>query len=72
MKILKEENNLNNREAILNDSIPKTLFKLFWPIMVGNTMQVLYNLADTFWVGKLGTDLAAEIRKGEFKEINIF
>ena len=40
--------------------------------MVGNTMQVLYNLADTFWVGKLGTDLAAEIRKGEFKEINIF
>lgn len=64
MKKLKQNNNLNNREAILNDSIPKTLFKLSWPIMVGNTMQVLYNLADTFWVGKLGADSVAAISVG--------
>ncbi len=64
MKKLKENNNINNREAILNDSIPKTLFKLSWPIMVGNTMQVLYNLADTFWVGKLGADSVAAISVG--------
>jgi len=64
MKNLKEKNNFNNREAILNDSIPKTLFKLSWPIMVGNTMQVLYNLADTFWVGKLGADSVAAISVG--------
>ncbi|CCU80993.1 Multi antimicrobial extrusion protein (Na(+)/drug antiporter), MATE family of MDR efflux pumps [Halanaerobium saccharolyticum subsp. saccharolyticum DSM 6643] len=64
MKKLKQKNNLNNREAILNDSIPKTLFKLSWPIMVGNTMQVLYNLADTFWVGKLGADSVAAISVG--------
>lgn len=63
MKNLKQ-NNVNNREAILNDSIPKTLFKLSWPIMVGNTMQVLYNLADTFWVGKLGADSVAAISVG--------
>jgi putative MATE family efflux protein len=63
MKKLKQ-NNVNNREAILNDSIPKTLFKLSWPIMVGNTMQVLYNLADTFWVGKLGADSVAAISVG--------
>src|SRR6056297_1832106 len=63
MKKLKQTNE-NNREAILNNSIPKTLFKLSWPIMVGNTMQVLYNLADTFWVGKLGADSVAAISVG--------
>ncbi|MGM0603607.1 MAG: MATE family efflux transporter [Bacillota bacterium] len=57
-------NNIDNREAILNGSITKTLFKLSWPIMVGNTMQVLYNLADTFWVGKLGADSVASISIG--------
>src|SRR6056297_3543965 len=58
------KNNFNNREAILNGSITGTLFKLSWPIMVGNTMQVLYNLADTFWVGKLGADAVAAISVG--------
>jgi len=58
------KNNFNNREAILNGSITGTLFKLSWPIMVGNTMQVLYNLADTFWVGKLGADAVASISIG--------
>lgn len=64
MKRQKQNSQLNNRDAILNDSIPKTLFKLSWPIMVGNTMQVLYNLADTFWVGKLGADSVAAISVG--------
>jgi len=63
-KKIKQNTNQDNREAILNDSIPKTLFKLSWPIMVGNTMQVLYNLADTFWVGKLGADSVAAISVG--------
>jgi len=63
-KKIKRNTNKDNREAILNDSIPKTLFKLSWPIMVGNTMQVLYNLADTFWVGKLGADSVAAISVG--------
>jgi len=62
--VKKIKKNPDNREAILNDSIPKTLFKLSWPIMVGNTMQVLYNLADTFWVGRLGADSVAAISVG--------
>lgn len=64
MKKIKDDSKLNNRDAILNDSITKTLFKLSWPIMVGNTMQVLYNLADTFWVGKLGADSVAALSVG--------
>lgn len=63
-KKLKRNKSIDNREAILNDSIPRTLFKLSWPIMVGNTMQVLYNLADTFWVGKMGAESVAAISVG--------
>ncbi len=49
---------------IMQGSIPKAIFKLSWPIMIGNTMQVLYNLADTFWVGKLGAESVAAISVG--------
>lgn len=65
MKKLRQNNNPDNREAILNDSIPKTLLKLSWPIMVVNTMQVLFDLADIFWVGKLG---AICFKKGSWKK----
>lgn len=32
------------------------LVKLSFPIMVSNFMQTFYNLADTFWLGKLGEE----------------
>jgi len=32
----------------------KNLVKLSLPIMISNFMQTFYNLADTFWLGKLG------------------
>ncbi|MBW6515654.1 MAG: MATE family efflux transporter [Candidatus Cloacimonetes bacterium] len=32
----------------------KNLLKLSVPIMISNFMQTFYNLADTFWLGKLG------------------
>src|SRR6056297_257685 len=59
-------NFINNKrqEMILESSIAKAIFKLSWPIMIGNTMQVLYNLADTFWVGKLGAESVAAISVG--------
>jgi Na+-driven multidrug efflux pump len=55
---------LGNREEILNGPIIKTIMKLAWPIMVGNTMHVIYNLADTFWLGKLGAEAVAAISIG--------
>ncbi|WP_099209998.1 MATE family efflux transporter [Thermococcus henrietii] len=42
------------REEILNGPIERTLFRLAGPLIVSNMVQVLYNLADTFWLGKLG------------------
>lgn len=52
---------LQNRKEILTGSITKTIFKLAWPVMVGNTMQVAYNLADTFWLGKDGANSVAAL-----------
>ncbi|MGM0438828.1 MAG: MATE family efflux transporter [Patescibacteria group bacterium] len=41
--------------------ILSTLFILSWPIMIGEGMQLMYNLADTFWVGQLGSNELAAI-----------
>ena len=59
-----DKSRFDNREKILNGSIIKTLFILAWPIMIGNTMQVVYNLADTFWLGKLGAQAVAALSIG--------
>ncbi|ASJ09989.1 MATE family efflux transporter [Thermococcus sp. P6] len=48
------------REEILNGSIVKTLLVLAYPLIINQLVQVLYNLTDTFWLGKLGrVELAA-------------
>lgn len=47
------------RTEILSGSIFKALFRLAWPVMLGNLMQTAYNLADTFWLGRLGKEALA-------------
>ncbi|MBU7032661.1 MAG: MATE family efflux transporter [Theionarchaea archaeon] len=42
------------KNHILEGPIIKTLFVLGWPIMVSNLLHSMYNLVDTFWLGKLG------------------
>src|SRR6056297_1427979 len=42
------------KDDILNGPIIKTLLILGWPVMVSNALQMLYNLVDTFWLGKIG------------------
>ncbi|ASJ16678.1 MATE family efflux transporter [Thermococcus chitonophagus] len=42
------------REEILHGNIEKTLLKLAFPLIINNLVQVMYNLADTFWLAKLG------------------
>lgn len=49
------------KDKILHGSIVKTLFTLSWPIMLGNAFQTIYNLVDTYWVGKLGKYAVAAI-----------
>lgn len=47
-------NHLQKRTFILEENMPKVIFTLALPIMLNNLSQTLYNLADTFWVSKLG------------------
>ena len=42
------------RERIIGGSIIRTTLWLAWPIILGNLINISYNLVDTFWLGKLG------------------
>ena len=49
---------------LTDGSIPKSLFFLSLPIVVTNLLQVGYNLADTFWLGRYSTEALAAISLG--------
>lgn len=42
------------KDDILDGPIIKTLLVLGWPVIVSNAFQMLYNLVDTYWLGKIG------------------
>ena len=42
-------------------SITPKLFHLAWPLVVGNLLQTAYNLADMFWVGRVGAESVAAV-----------
>lgn len=44
------------RQEIVEGNIEKTMLKLAYPLIINNMVQVLYNLTDTFWLGRLGTE----------------
>lgn len=46
---------------ITDRPIVPTLLYLSWPIIVGQFLQLSYNIADTFWVGQLGAEYLAAI-----------
>ncbi len=51
----------DQRENIIDQPILPTMIKLSWPIIVGQGMHLMYQLADTFWVGILGAEHLAAI-----------
>lgn len=50
-----------NTEEILSGSMIKALLSLAIPIVFNNFIQTMYNLTDTYWLGKLGTNEMASI-----------
>nr|AGF93016.1 MATE efflux family protein [uncultured organism] len=44
------------REKILNGKIVPTLLSLAWPVVIGSMLQTAYNLADTYWLGRVSTE----------------
>ncbi|MFW5952816.1 MAG: MATE family efflux transporter [Candidatus Natronoplasma sp.] len=47
------------REKILKGKIIPTLLSLAWPVVVGSMLQTAYNLADTFWLGRVSARAVA-------------
>ena len=54
-------NKKNNRELLLSGNLLKAILTLAIPVVINSFLQTMYNLTDTFWLGKLGTEELAAI-----------
>lgn len=52
---------VQNRQEILNGKLGKVIAMLALPIVANSFIQTLYNLADTYWLGKMGEKHLAAI-----------
>ena len=52
---------LKNQEEILKGNLWKAILSLAVPVFINSFIQTMYNLTDTYWMGKLGTEQLAAI-----------
>lgn len=52
---------LKNQEQILRGSLWKAVLALAIPVIINSFLQTMYNLTDTYWLGRLGTEQLAAI-----------
>ncbi len=50
-----------NQDKMLRGSITKSLLAIAVPVIFANILQTVYQLIDTFWVGRLGTEAVAAV-----------
>lgn len=50
-----------DRDLILNGNLTSAILTLAVPIVLNSFIQTMYNLTDTYWLGKLGTNQMAAI-----------
>lgn len=50
-----------NRELILSGNIVQAILSIAVPVVINSFLQTMYNLTDTFWLGKIGTEQLAAI-----------
>ncbi len=53
-----------SRVGLTRGPISLALFTLAWPVVLSNLLQTVYNIADTYWVGGLGSEAVAAISLG--------
>ena len=49
------------RQQVLQGSLVRAMLAIAVPVVVNSVIQTCYNLTDTFWLGKVGTDALAAI-----------
>jgi putative MATE family efflux protein len=62
----KSEVIMKSQLDLLNDDIKKSLIKLSIPLTLTAFVQMTYNLVDTIWIGRLGTDAVAAVGVSSF------
>lgn len=50
---------MKNQKLYTEGSLYKGLWVLAWPVMLTNLLQTVYNVVDTFWLGKVGKNAIA-------------
>lgn len=50
-----------NRDLILNGNMVSAIVSIAIPVVINSFLQTMYNLTDTYWLGKLGTEELAAI-----------
>ena len=50
-----------NRDLILSGNMLQAILSLAIPVVINSFLQTMYNLTDTFWLGRLGTEELAAI-----------
>lgn len=51
----------DSRIDMTTGAVTPRLFKLAWPLVAGNLLQTVYNLADIFWVGRVSAEAVAAV-----------
>ena len=52
----------NNSAALIDGPVGPKLFNMAWPMLIGFLSMTLYNFADRYFVGKLGTEALAAMQ----------
>ncbi|WP_310922859.1 MATE family efflux transporter [Halogeometricum salsisoli] len=50
-----------SRIDMTDGAVTPKLVSLSWPLVAGNLLQTVYNLADMFWVGRVGPEAVAAV-----------
>ena len=53
----------NARQEILHGNLIRAMLIIAVPVVINSMIQTCYNLTDTFWLGKVGTEALAAINQ---------
>ena len=51
----------NNTQLILHGSLVRAMLSIAVPVVISSMLQTMYNLTDTYWLGRIGTQPLAAI-----------
>lgn len=56
-----KKNKISGQQLILKGNMLKAILSLAVPVVINSFLQTMYNLTDTYWLGRIGTEQLAAI-----------